>query len=93
MTVNQMKIAADKGAYIGYYSSNFRPLQWSWDEFMQAYKVVGCDRIIAGTDGGHFLAPPPVEVMRLFITGMLVRGIPDNDVEEMVKSNASKLLY
>jgi len=30
--------------------------------------------------------------MRLFITGMLMRGIPDRDVEKMVKTNPSDLL-
>jgi len=93
MTVDQMKIAADKGAYISFFCTSFRPLQWSWDEFMQATKVVGCDRIIAGTDCGHFASPSPVESMRLFITGMLMRDIPEKDIEKMVKTNPDKLLY
>ena len=93
MTVEQMKIAADKGAYIGYYTSNFRPLQWSWDEFMQVYKMVGPDRIVAGTDCGIFMSPSPLEAMRLYITGMLVRDIPDKDVAKIVKTNAASLLY
>ena len=81
MTVDQMKIAADKGAYIGYYCTNFRPLQWSWDEFMQVYQTVGPDRIIAGTDSGIFMSPSPLELMRLYVTGMLVRDVPERDVE------------
>lgn len=93
MTVAQMNIAADKGAYIGLYCVSFRPLQWSWDEFMEATRVVGCDRIIASTDCGHFAAPTPVEAMRLFVTGMLMRDISDKDVEKMVKINPSGLLY
>jgi predicted TIM-barrel fold metal-dependent hydrolase len=88
-----MKIAADKGACIGYYCTNFRPLQWSWDEFMQVYQTVGPDRIIAGTDSGIFMSPSPLESMRLYITGMLVRDVPEKDVEKMVKTNASTLLY
>jgi hypothetical protein len=93
MTVDQMKIAADKGAYISFYCTSFRSLQWSWDEFIQATKVVGSDRIIAGTDCGSFALPSPVESMRLFITGMLIRDISDNNVEKMVKINPSALLY
>jgi hypothetical protein len=93
MTVEQMKIAADKGAYIGYYSSNFRPLQWSWDEFMQLYKTVGSDRIIAATDCGIFMSPSPLEALRLYITGMLARDISDKEVEKMVKTNPANLLY
>jgi hypothetical protein len=93
MTVEQMKIAADKGAYIGYYCTNFRPLQWSWDEFLQVYKTVGPDRIIAASDGGIFMSPAPVEALRLYITGMLVRDVPDKDVEKMVKTNPANLIY
>ena len=93
MTVDQMKAAADKGLYIGYYCTNFRPLQWSWDEFMQVYKIVGPDRIIAATDCGIFMSPSPLEAMRLYITGMLVRDVPDKDVEKMVKINPANLLY
>jgi hypothetical protein len=93
MTVEQMKMAADKGAYIGYYCTRFRPLQWSWNEFMHVYKAVGPDRIIASTDLGHFESLSPVEGMRVYITGMLVRGIPEKDVEKMVKHNPTMLLY
>lgn len=94
MTVDQMKIAADKGAYLGMYCANFdAELTWSWDGFMEAVKVVGCDRIVIGTDCGHFAFPSPLDAMRLFITGMLTRGIPDKDVEKMVKTNAGNLLY
>ena len=93
MTVDQMKIAADKGVYIGYYCTNFRPLQWSWDEFMQVCQTVGPDRIIAGTDSGIFMSPSPLEAMRLYITGMLVRDVPERDVGKMVKTNPSTLLY
>ena len=93
MTIDQMKIAAEKGVYLGMYCANFEPgLMWSWAEFMEAVKVVGCDRIVIGSDCGHFAFPAPVEAMRLFITGMLMRGIPDRDVEKMVKTNPSDLL-
>ena len=34
-----------------------------------------------------------VKVFRAYITGMLTRGIPDKDVEKMVKTNAKKLWY
>jgi len=94
MTIDQMKIAAEKGAYLGMYCVNFETgLMWSWEEFMEAVRVVGCDRIVIGTDCGHFAFPAPAEAMRLFITGMLMRGIPDKDVEKMVKTNPSALLY
>lgn len=93
MTVEQMKLAADKGAYIGFYCVDFEPDQWSWEVFMKALSVIGPDRIIAATDCGHFALPIPVDAMRLFITEMLLHGIVDKDVEKMVKTNPGNLLY
>ncbi len=93
MTVEQMKIAADKGACIGFYCVDFDSRQWSWEVFLEALKIVGVDRLIAATDSGPFDYPSPVEAMRLFITGMLTRGISDKDVEKMVKTNPATLLY
>ncbi|HSR13907.1 MAG TPA: DUF6282 family protein [Thermodesulfobacteriota bacterium] len=93
MTVEQMKTAAEMGAYLGMYPANFESLVWSWEAFMETVRVVGPDHIVVGTDCGHFAFPTPLEALRLFITGMLTRGIPDRDVEKMVKTNAMKLLY
>jgi hypothetical protein len=31
--------------------------------------------------------------LRLYITGMLVRDVPDKDVEKMVKTNPANLIY
>lgn len=93
MTVEQMKVAAEKGAFIGFYCVDFDPRQWSWEVFFEALKVVGVDHLIAATDSGTFDYPSPVEAMRMFITKMLSSGIPDKDVEKMVKTNPSALIY
>ncbi len=93
MTMEQMKIAADKGAYLGMYCLNFEPQHWSWELFMQAVKEIGCEKIIAATDSGNYQFSSPVDLLRVFITGMLDRGISDKDVETMVKTNPRNLLY
>lgn len=93
MTVEQMKIAAEKGAFISFFCADFGPMHWSWDEFAQATKIVGYDHLIMGTDCGHIEFPAPVEALRLLITGMLRRGVYEKDVEKMVKINPSALLY
>jgi hypothetical protein len=93
MTVEQMKTAADKGAHISFYCVNFAPDQWSWDVFLEAIRVVGADRLIAGTDCGHFGLPQPTDGMRMFITEMMLHGVSDADIEKMVKKNPAKLLY
>ena len=93
MTIEQMKLAADKGAYLGMYCLNFESIHWSWDLFMQAVKEIGSERIIAATDSGNYQFSSPVDSLRVFITAMLDRGIPDKDVETMVKINPRNLLY
>lgn len=93
MTVEQMKIAADKGAYIGLYTFDFAPKFWSWSTFMEAYRVVGPDKIAVSSDQGLWLGGSPVANIRQFIAWALFRGIPDRDVEKMVKNNARELLY
>jgi len=60
---------------------------------METYKLIGPDKIICGSDNGEFDFYTPVVAFRAFITGMLTRDIPDQDVEKMVKTNARKLLY
>ena len=93
MTVEQMKIAADKGASIEITCNNFQPEYFSWDVFMQAYNLLGADKIIASSDNGCFEMFTPVVAMRAYITGMLTRGISDSDVEKIVKANPKRLLY
>jgi len=93
MTIPQMKIAADKGAFIGLYCYDFSSPEFSWDEFMEAYDIVGADKIICATDAGAFYGLHPAVAMKRFINNMLMRGIPDGDVEKMVKTNPRALLY
>jgi hypothetical protein len=93
MTVEQRKIAADKGAFIEMTCVNFIPPAFSWDDFLATYKLVGPDRIVCGSDSGCFEFYTPVVAFTAYITGMLTHGIPDKDVEKMVKTNARELLY
>ncbi len=93
LTVEQRKIAADKGAFVELTCSDFTPGRFlGWDDFMETYKLVGPDRMIASSDNGHYKLFTPVVAMRAYITGMLDYGIPDEDVEKMVKTTPRKLL-
>jgi len=93
MTIEQRKIAADKGAFIEMTCCQFLPPNFSWNDFMATYKLVGPDKIICASDNGHFRSYPPVVAMRTYIAGMLTHDIPDKDVEKMVRTNARELLY
>ena len=91
-TVEQMKIASDKGSFIEL-TRNYGSTSFSWDVFMKAYKLIGPDKIIGSTDAGYFNRATPVVAMRQYIIEMLLQGIPEEDVEKMVKTNPRELLY
>ncbi len=93
MTPQQAKALADKGALIGIYVMEFKPPLFYMEEALELIKVVGADHIIIGSDCGHFEMPPPVQSLRLMITELLLHGIPDKDVEKMVKTNPATLVY
>jgi len=93
MTVEEQKIAAEKGAYVGLYCFGLRVPLFDMDLALKVIKVVGPDHLVVGTDLGNIGEVMPVDAMRTFITRLLVAGIPDEDVEKMVKTNARTLLY
>ncbi len=53
---------------------------------------VGPAHCVLATDLGSFHYPPPVEGLRMFIAQMLMGGIKEKDVEQMVKINPAFLL-
>jgi len=93
MSIDQMRIAIDKGAYLEHLFFDLTPYSWDWDETIEAIKVLGPDHFVLGTDGGRWSVPPPVPVYRIMIGRLLELGIPEADVEKMVKLNSEKLLW
>ena len=55
-------------------------------------KRVGAERCIMTTDFGQADNPPAPEGMKLFIRAMLENGIPEKEIEIMVKQNPARLL-
>lgn len=93
ITIEQAKIFAEKGALIGIYIMGFRPPTFFMDEALEIIHGVGAENIVIASDCGHFEFPSPIEALRLMITELLMQGIPDSDVEKMVKTNPERLLY
>ncbi len=57
-----------------------------------AIKFIGPQHCIMATDFGQADNPPAAEGLKMFITAMLENGIPEKDIEIMVKKNPEKLL-
>lgn len=95
MTIEEIKIAVDKGGvYAGLYCWSLRPPMFEgWDEVKELLRVVGPEHIVVGTDVGMFVEVIPVEAMRSFIAEMLVRDVPDKDMERILKTSPIELLY
>jgi predicted metal-dependent TIM-barrel fold hydrolase len=66
---------------------------YSWDDIMPIYKLVGPERIVLGSDCGHYASDHPIEAMRRLIVGFLIRGVPKNEIEIMCKTNSYNLLH
>ena len=93
MSVEQMKIAADKGAYLEHLYVDFSPHIWNWDETIEAIQKIGADHFVLGSDSGRWDMPPPIPLYRIMIAKFLLRGIPQGDIEKMVRLNAEKLIW
>lgn len=93
MSIEQMKMAADKGVYLEHLFFDFSPYIWNWDETIEAINKIGADHFVLGSDSGRWDAPPPIPLYRIMVTKLLLRGIPDTDIEKMVRLNAEKLIW
>jgi hypothetical protein len=58
----------------------------------ESIKIVGAKHCIMSTDFGQNDNPPAPEGFKAFMAAMLRNGIPERDVEVMVKTNPAKLL-
>jgi predicted metal-dependent phosphotriesterase family hydrolase len=58
----------------------------------ESMKMVGVRSCIMTTDFGQIDNPPAPEGLKSFITAMLDSGVPEKDIETMVKKNPAMLL-
>jgi microsomal dipeptidase-like Zn-dependent dipeptidase len=58
----------------------------------EAIKLIGPQHCVMGTDFGQADNPVAAEGFKMFMKAMLEQGIPEKDIEVMVKTNPAKLL-
>lgn len=61
-------------------------------DLAQVIRVIGPEHCILATDGGQAINPPPHEMLRLFIAGMLEEGFSDDEIQIMTIRNPSWIL-
>ena len=95
-SIDEQKALAQKGAYLMYTIVQCMPSPWRDSQTLQTIidmiQEVGPEHCVLATDGGIINYPPPVECMRMFISGLLMGGIKEKDIETMVKINPGYLL-
>ena len=58
-----------------------------------AFKQLGADHFILGSDLGNWRAPDPVDMYKITIGLLLEHDISETDVEKLVRLNAEKLIW
>jgi hypothetical protein len=105
MTVDDMKRAADMGAYIEhcYLSFLMGPMapmaayrtgrkQVTMEAFAKAINAIGAERCFISTDLGQAMNPTPADGMRDFITQLTKLGITKEQIDFMARKNPARLL-
>lgn len=93
MSIDQMKMAAGKGAYLGLYANELHPPEFPKDETIEAIREVGADHFVLGTDLGHYRRVRPALGYRNFLVLLLEAGIPPTGIEKMARINPEKLIF
>jgi hypothetical protein len=55
-------------------------------------RAIGADRAVISTDSGQIHNPWPPDILRAFLNSMIAVGIPESDLEKMVKEQPRRLL-
>jgi hypothetical protein len=61
-------------------------------ELAKSIRKIGAERVILATDGGQAGNPPPHEMLRLFIAGMLEVGFSEDEIQTMTIRNPGWIL-
>jgi hypothetical protein len=94
MTIAQMREAAASGAYLEFVYNALigSDKQFSVDDYVKAIREVGPQYCILASDLGQPKNPMPVDGLKAFVAALLNKGLTQNDIDLMTKTNPSKAL-
>lgn len=97
LTMDEMKILADKGAYVGTFCqpmipSIYQPVADPF-ETVNTIKTIGAERCLIASDFGQVLHLETIYGMRVFIRALLAFGITNEEIDLMIKRNPARVLY
>ena len=94
-TVEQMIELARMGALLEFhYAFTTKAVRdpLSVADLAKTIRILGPEHCLLATDGGQALNPPPHEMLRLFIAGMLEAGFSEDEIQLMTIRNPSWIL-
>lgn len=94
-THDQMRTITDLGATLEFHyicTTEMMGHAATVEDFVAAVDAVGPENAVMATDGGATANPPAMEQFERFIRDMLDAGVPEDDVETMIKENPRRIL-
>jgi len=94
-TVDQMIELVGVGSLLEFhfaFTTKITPNALSVSDLAKTIRAIGPEHCILATDGGQAGNPPPHEMLRLFIAGVLEAGFSDDEIETMTKRNPGWIL-
>ncbi len=94
-TVEQMIELAQMGALLEFhYAFTTKAVRdpLSVADLAKTIRILGPEHCLLATDGGQAVNPPPHEMLRLFIAGMLEAGFSEDEIQLMTIRNPSWIL-
>ena len=94
-TVDQMIELAGMGSLLEFhfaFTTKITPNAPPVSDLAKTIRAIGPEHCILATDGGQASNPPPHEMLRLFIAGVLEAGFSDDEIETMTKRNPGWIL-
>ena len=94
-TIDQMAELARLGSLLEFhfaFTTKITPNAPSVADLGKTIRAIGPEHCILATDGGQASNPPPHEMLRLFIAGILEAGFSEDEIQIMTKRNPAWIL-
>ena len=89
------KEMVNKGVKMVYIFGEFSPNFYSITpkEFAANIRCLGSENVVLASDTGYLAGPTPAEAMRIVVQLLLENGFKEQEIETMVKTNPTHLIY
>lgn len=93
-SLDQMRTITDIGATMEFHyicTTEMMGNAATIEDYVTAIDAIGPENAVMATDGGATANPPAIEQFKYFIRALLAEGIPESDIETMVKETPKRV--